>query len=606
MEGIYASPKASLLIYTRCPDQERYPEGLAHSIHFAWSREGKTFQPLNQNYGILFAKANIDGDNTIKAKGIQNPWLFYMAGGTYGIVAVKVNEGENVNRENLVEVLFWSTRDFAEFHENPPLKLRTGSGIRRITCRYLMAEKYYEICWDIDGGKYRGTVKNLNGCHEITNIQPVKEMEKPACAYGPEGAVAGNVIEIESSLCSRIVRRWNPIKNTEILVPQRIWASSAGDMDHVKATAVYSDGSSVSKCINWNLEKVDFHRPGEYPVSGIVTDRVYPFPLAKGFADPVIFRWEGIYYFIATDDNLNDIGLYVREAKNPEDLFKEGIEQHLILAYDEKRNFIQTFWAPELHEIGGELYIFFTVSGRTWEPQCHLMKLKKGGNLLQADDWEEPIRIKRKDGSWLAETGITLDMTYLEAGAASYVIWSYRKNIGTKLDTGSMLYIAPIDKKAPWRLAGDPVMLSRPLFSWENVKGTINNEGPFAFVFGDTVYVTYSGGAANGYTYALGLLTGKTGDDLLNPDNWKKSGAPVLTFYSVKGEYGPGHNSFFTDPEGNLMIAYHAEDAITHHVRCTGIRRVHFNIDGKPVFDMSAERDLTPGFREVYATVIVE
>lgn len=72
---------------------------------------------------------------------------------------------------------------------------------------------------------------------------------------------------------------------------------------------------------------------------------------------------------------------------------------------------------------------------------------------------------------------------------------------------------------------------------------------------------------------------------------WKKRCAPVLFCYSIEGIYGPGHNSFFTDAQGNLMIAYHAEDALEHHLRCGAIHRVYFNIHGEPVFDLSAQRD---------------
>ncbi len=49
-------------------------------------------------------------------------------------------------------------------------------------------------------------------------------------------------------------------------------------------------------------------------------------------------------------------------------------------------------------------------------------------------------------------------------------------------DTGSMLYIARVNEEEPWKLTGDPVLLSRPLYGWENLEGTINNEGPYALV----------------------------------------------------------------------------------------------------------------------------
>ena len=307
----------------------------------------------------------------------------------------------------------------------------------------------------------------------------------------------------------------------------------------------------------------------------------YQFPLAKGYGDPVIFPWEGKWYYVSTNDNTGDVGIYAREADAVPKLFEPGIAEHLILPYDEKRELIQTFWAPEFHVIGGDLYLLFAVSGRQWGPQCHLMKWKSDGSIIDPDSWEDPIRVIRKDGSPLAEGGITLDMTYIKAGRGSYVAWSYREHLGTPLDTGSMLYIASIDEKAPWRLTSEPVLLSRPLFGWENVEGTINNEGPYAFVRDGKVYLTYSGGSANAYTYAVGLLTADHDADLLDVSVWSKSISPILSFYSVE-EFGPGHNSFFTDENGNLMIAYHGETDLKEHLRCDMIRRVCFKEDGTP------------------------
>ena len=85
-----------------------------------------------------------------------------------------------------------------------------------------------------------------------------------------------------------------------------------------------------------------------------------------------------------------------------------------------------------------------------------------------------------------------------------------------------------------------------------------------------------------------------------------KSSTPVLSYYSVEGEYGPGHNSFFQDADGNIMIAYHAQDSLKSNLRCTAIRRVHFNIHGVPVFDLSADRDLNPKLAGVQTEVLVE
>ena len=108
---------------------------------------------------------------------------------------------------------------------------------------------------------------------------------------------------------------------------------------------------------SWDSACLDFSRKGEYLIRGRVKSPAYPFPLDRGWGDPVIFPWEGKYYYIATNDNQNDIGFYVRDAERPEELFGEHVKQHVSLDYDEKRELIQTFWAPEFHVIGGRLSI---------------------------------------------------------------------------------------------------------------------------------------------------------------------------------------------------------------------------------------------------------
>ena len=401
-------------------------------------------------------------------------------------------------------------------------------------------------------------------------------------------------MEIRSDVCARAESRWKPVVHTKTLVPDKVKVGHVEDLNSVQAQAVYSDGSVCAKKIKWDLPDTEKRGYGNCEITGTVYEEGYKFPLAVGYGDPVLFFWVGRLYFIASYENEEDIALYARKADSVAELFAEETPQTIILDLDEEKDFMQTFWAPEFHVIGGELYILFAVSGKVWGPQCHMMKLKKGGEILNPEDWEEPVRVRKKDGSFLGETGITLDMTYLKTARASYMVWSYREHIGTPKDTGSMLYIAEIDENRPWQLTSDPVLLSRPLYGWENVSGTINNEGPHGFVKDHRVYLGYSGGSANSYTYAVGLLTADDDADLLCVENWKKSETPVLSFYSVEGEYGPGHHSFYTDEQGELMIAYHAEDALDHVIRCDGIRRVHFDIEGRPRFDMSVTQSLDP------------
>ena len=301
-----------------------------------------------------------------------------------------------------------------------------------------------------------------------------------------------------------------------------------------------------------------------------------PYPLMTGYGDPVVLFFEGRYYYLATNDNRDDIGLWIREGKTMEQLFSPDNPEKLLLGPDEKHRFVQTFWAPEFHFISGKLVILFAVSGVRWGPRCHVMRYL-GGKLTDPASWSEPVPITKKDGSPLCDDdSITLDMTCFTVRSGTWAVWSYRRFIGTDRDTGSMLYIARLSGEEPSRLDSEPVLLSRPLFGWENVDGTINNEGPYPLVYGGKVYLVYSGGSANRYTYVLGLLTADASEqDLSDPSVWKKSDAPFLCFRTSPGELGPGHHSFFTDEKGQWYIAYHTVPDHESTLRCPVLHRLY-------------------------------
>lgn len=602
--------QAQILAYTRKAVPNVYPGGIARSVHFAYSRDGKTFQPLNSNYGILFAEATLSEQSTIRPKTIKNPCVFTMKDGSFGIMAVRINENGSADDESKGKVIFWSTKDFSDFSKGSLLDVKgpANTGVDAVQCAYSAADKLYSIHWRAEDGKfYRTDTADLLKADAFKAAVSADAFTAPQNIEGLPSDVdaVSSPISISGSLCDAIALRWTKIENVAVNVPASINAKSADDVNKVKAVAVYSDKSTTTKPVAWDLSSVNFNKSGKYEITGTVQNEEYKFPLDKDFGDPVFFHWNDLWYFIGTTDARGNIGFYVRKGKTIADIFKPGNKEYLILDKDERRLLLQTFWAPEFHVIGGKLYILFAVSGRSWGPQCHMMLFKDGGDITDPNSWEDPKRVVRKDGSPLAPDGISLDMTYFKGGSKHYLAWSYRRGIGSPRDTGSMVYIATIDEKEPWKLTSDPVLLTRPLYGWENVDGTINNEGPYAFVRNGKVYLTYSGGSANAYTYAVGLLTGNENDDLLDLANWKKSGTPVLSYYSIEGEYGPGHNSFYVNANGDLMIAYHGEVSLRSRQRCDGIHRIHFNIKGEPVFDMSAERDLAPQLRTVKTTVIV-
>ena len=178
--------------------------------------------------------------------------------------------------------------------------------------------------------------------------------------------------------------------------------------------------------------------------------------------------------------------------------------------------------------------------------------------------------------------------------------WSQRQF--QPVDQGAFLYIASIDPAQPWKLATEPVLLAMPEYGWEN-NHTFVAEGPFALKRGTKVYLTYSAAAVDS-TYTVGLLTGDTSDDLLDPQNWVKENCPLLSSRSVEGEYGTGHNAYVTDEDGLVFNTYHARPGVDGP-RSTGIRRVHFNTEGFPVLDLTEEKDLAPELADVKTVAVV-
>lgn len=536
--------KAKIKVYTR-EAQEGYSSSLGNSVHLAYWDEGWGYRNLYHNYGILFAEAEISGTNEIIEKGLINPRICYDANRGYCITALRANADGTVDESCSGKVLLWTTEDFTFFHAH-------------------------------------GLVEEV---HTWTDSS--EEVEVPE----PVGFQA--------------LMYWALVRNTAVEVPEFVQASCQEDMEKVRALAMYSDGSVAFKSVDWDCNSVDWHTPGDYPVTGQVRSCEYGFPLAKGYADPDITYWDGAYYFIATNDNTDDVGLYIRRADTVAELFAEEVAEYLILNKDPERHLIQTFWAPELHIIAGQLYILFAVGAEQWAPKCHMMRLKEGGDPTRAEDWTDPVKVLDKEGQDLNPEGITLDMTYLKVRDRSYLVWSSRINCMAPGDTGSMLYIGEIDEACPERLISDKVLLSRPLYGWENNAGTINNEGPYPLLANNAVYIMYSGGAAGGDSYAVGCLKIAADGDLLNPAEWMKSPTALLASAHFKGIYGPGHNAFTVDENGDVLITYHAQQVPGRGQRCTGIHRVHFGADGRPLLYMTAERDLSPALAEVHTRVTV-
>ncbi|KAG8913826.1 hypothetical protein FRC00_001499, partial [Tulasnella sp. 408] len=138
-----------------------------------------------------------------------------------------------------------------------------------------------------------------------------------------------------------------------------------------------------------------------------------------------------------------------------------------------------------------------------------------------------------------------IDGTILTISGTNYFVLS-----GKDTTAGQAIWIAPLTNA--WA-AGARSLISHPLQSWER-NGWYVNEGPQPLYHNGAIYLTYSASLCSTASYSLSLLK-YNGGDPTSINSWTKT-RPYLT--SANGNYGPGHNGFFTTPGGVTYVVYHA------------------------------------------------
>jgi len=618
---------SKLLNYTRLPMEDAvYANRLAYSVHFALQNEEGKWTALNHNSGVLFVKATENKDGSLNPKSLKNPWLFSLKEGGYGVFAVRMLANGETDTEDLGTAVFWTCKDLVRFEEKGLVKLADGP-LQDVRCEYVGdGEKSYRLQWQLSDGTWKEAV--------LSSIEDLKLNDQTAKLSGSMigesdvidgfqgemgcfdeilGCVPRNEIEIPEELATYLKKKLMPAVNVGVEVPDEVKVGLEGNqtkdvravLSDMRAEALYSDGARVPKKIIWDedaLKKIDFSKPGRHVITGKVYQPHFAFPICTDRADPCVCKWNGKYYYIATNDADGNHTLYMRCADSLETI--RDAQEHLILDSSTYEDIGGLLWAPEFHVIDGNMYLFHAATpGPFFCEESHVMELRRGGDPLKKEDWSRPRRVVKPDGSDICEAGkeITLDMTEFEWQGELYVIWSQRQFLPK--DLGAWLYIAKLDRKEPWKLASDTYVLSKPEYGWAN-NHTFVDEGPFALIRGDKLYVTFSSAAVDS-TYVVGLLQIDAGKDPLDVTNWRKNNYPLFTSRSYEGEYGTGHNAYVIDEDGITWNTYHARPGVDGP-RSTGIRRVHFDVDGEPMLDVTEELDLKEEFSKVETVLIVE
>lgn len=358
-----------LLAYTRTPTvrQEANNADIALSLHLALrSPATGEWEPLNENYGIGFAR----GDSTawataadgrprapwripgvdVRLAALVDPFVARTRNGGFAILATRRARGGAPDGSEKSSALLILTSDLLDFSDQTMLVFRTTAGVHHPRMLFDAASNDYLVTWEADdgtawGARLESLTPEAAAKAEATRIQPPA---RPIAGYPDDdlsvraipGCVPSNAMEISEPEARALEVRYGRAYDTTAEVPDIIvprdgasgeqGAASGSSMPGAsvgeaglagrvgqalaaaRASLGYSDGSHGTLAVDWDQDPHDIaRRLGDgRSAAVIVTGRIrqtrYPVPFAVERADPSVFAWtwngRPVFLFIATDD----------------------------------------------------------------------------------------------------------------------------------------------------------------------------------------------------------------------------------------------------------------------------------------------------------------
>ena len=298
-------------------------------------------------------------------------------------------------------------------------------------------------------------------------------------------------------------------------------------------------------------------------------------------ADPYVYKHiDGTYYFTASIPAYD--GIVLRHSDTLAGL-KDAEEVRVWQKHD-KGIMSEHIWAPELHYLDGKWYIYYAGGDidDVWAIRPYILECADQDPMT--GNWVEKGKMTRAEEDEFSFEAFSLDGTVFENRGKHYYIWAEKVGVGKQI---SNLYIAEMEN--PCKLKTVQVLLTTPDYDWERI-GFWVNEGPAVMHHDGKIYMTYSA-SETGAAYCIGMLSISEDADLLDPAMWKKERYPVLETNAEKGIYGPGHNSFTEDEQGNPIMVYHARteekiegNPLYNPNRHAMLMKLTWGEDGRPVF----------------------
>jgi GH43 family beta-xylosidase len=302
-------------------------------------------------------------------------------------------------------------------------------------------------------------------------------------------------------------------------------------------------------------------------------------PLLPSGADPWAIYNDGYYYYTHTTGSRIDIW------KTKSIAALKSAKRKTIFLPPAGTMYSKDLWAPEIHFIQGKWYVYFAADNGKNETHRIYVLENEAADPMEGN-WVFKGPLIDPSNKW------AIDGSVFEHRQQLYFIWS-----GWQGDTNGQQDIYISQMKDPWTLQGNRVRLSSPVYEWErhgdlhdanNPPHVAVNEGPQFLRKADKIFLIYSGSGCWTENYALGMLSASADINLMDSASWKKNPEPVFQRSAENQVYAPGHNSFFTSPDGSEdWILYHANAQPGQgcgRLRSPRAQRFYWKPDGTPDF----------------------
>ena len=296
--------------------------------------------------------------------------------------------------------------------------------------------------------------------------------------------------------------------------------------------------------------------PTQEPVPTELSGLSFTNPVYKfDFPDPHVILADDMYYAYGTT---NGNSINIRVISSPDLVNWEELGDALP-ALPKWSVFNAGFtWAPGVMEIEDQFVMYYVAREKEVDLQCL--------GLAVSDDPAGPF-IDPNEEAFICQSdlGGSIDAyPYRDDDGTLYLFW---KNDGNCCGLEVALWVQELSPDG-LTLLGEPVKLIVRDQPWE--RPLIEN--PAMVKNGDRYYLFYSGNWWESHEYAIGYavcetVTGPCEKPLNEP--WFKFAPPVM---------GPGGQAFFTDPNGNLWMAYHAWTGANVGYSGGGQRSLHIDL----------------------------